>query len=83
MMNIDGKTFYNSSNGDRWQLIRHENPARLSVRHEPNEASGGQATETTAADFLMRNMATPQGEALREQLRSSGMMDFVSQHLNK
>jgi hypothetical protein len=40
--------FYKSSNGDRWYLLVDEMP----VRHEPNRASGAEASTTSVDEFL-------------------------------
>jgi hypothetical protein len=61
-------TFYASSNGDRWQLVRETEPACFVVRHEPNMASGGRPTDYPLDDFASQNSATPQGEALQTLL---------------
>ena len=58
---------YRSANGDRWALIGED--GRQLVRHEPNLASGGQATETSVDDFLKRTGASPENLELRELLR--------------
>jgi hypothetical protein len=60
--------FYRSSNGDRWQLIRDTASGRQVVRHEPNLASGGQVTETSADVFLDRTGTSPENLALRALL---------------
>lgn len=64
---------YRSSNGDLWQLIR-ENNRRL-VRHEPNLASGGRATEADVDTFLERTGESPESLALRELLNRLGNTD--------
>jgi hypothetical protein len=61
---------YRSSNGDRWQLVRTTNPARMLVRHIPNLSSGGQTTSTTVADFLITNGPGPEYAALRQLLEN-------------
>jgi hypothetical protein len=60
---------YRSSNGDRWRLVTNSSGRRL-VRHEPNPASGGQATETPVEDFLAVNGPGPEYGALRRMLAS-------------
>ena len=62
---------YRSSNGDRWQLVRTENPTRLIVRHIANPSSGGQTTETSVADFLSTNGPGPEYSALRRLLENT------------
>jgi hypothetical protein len=61
-----------SSNGDRWQLLRDTASGRRVVRHEPNLASGGQATETGVEEFLDRTGSSPEDLALRELLKNPG-----------
>ena len=61
---------YQSSNGDRWQLVRSSDPARLLVRHIPNAPSGGHTTDTTVPDFLRINGPGPEYAALRQLLGS-------------
>jgi hypothetical protein len=67
-MPVTTTDFYRSSNGDRWQLIHDGPTGRYAVRHEPNLASGGQATETSVDEFLARSGSSPQHEALRAML---------------
>ena len=64
--------FYRSSNGDRWQLIRDTETGRRIVRHEPNLASGGRATETDLQEFLDRTGSSPENLALQELLEKLG-----------
>ena len=49
-MSIEVRTLYSSANGDRWCLIRDPGSGRVSVRHEPNAASGGRATDIGVAN---------------------------------
>ena len=58
---------YRSSNGDRWLLISDSSGQQL-VRHEPNPASGGPATETPVEVFLAVNGPGSEYEALRRML---------------
>lgn len=62
---------YRSSNGDRWQLVRTENPTSLIVRHIANPSSGGQTTETSVADFLSIDGPGPEFAALRRLLENT------------
>jgi hypothetical protein len=62
---------YASSNGDCWYLVRDADPERLSVRHQPNQASGGQPTVTGIDAFLAEGHG-PQHEALRRHLEQLG-----------
>jgi hypothetical protein len=44
-----------SPNGDCWFLLRKDaDPERLRVRHQPNRASGGQASLIEIEQFLIR-----------------------------
>ncbi len=72
---ITNTTFYSSSNGDRWQMLHDDETGIYQVRHEPNAASGGQATETPMPEFLSRSGATPQGAALQKLLEARGAID--------
>jgi len=62
---------YQSSNGDRWQLVGTADPTTMLVRHMPNPSSGGQTTDTTVADFLSTNGPGPEYAALRRLLESA------------
>jgi hypothetical protein len=62
------ETFYSSSNGDRWQLVNDEQSGQMLVRHEPNLASGGRASDVAVAEFLSRSGTSPQAIALQELL---------------
>lgn len=57
---------YRSSNGDRWLLVH--GVAGVSVRHEPNASSGGQATEADVESFLLHMEGTPQAEAVHRAM---------------
>jgi len=70
-MAVSTTEIYRSSNGDRWQLVRMSDPARLLVRHIPNPSSGGQTTDTTVADFLSTNGPGPEYAALRRLLSAA------------
>jgi hypothetical protein len=58
------RLLYSSENGDRWLLVRGSEPERVFVRHEPNAASGGQATELNIAEFLIRGVYGPEHREL-------------------
>jgi hypothetical protein len=58
------RLLYSSENGDRWLLVRGSEPERVLVRHEPNAASGGQATELNIAEFLIRGVYGPEHREL-------------------
>jgi hypothetical protein len=59
------RVIYRSANGDRWLLIGGPNLAMAMVRHEPNQASGGRATEMTVGEFLSVDGPGPEFAALR------------------
>jgi hypothetical protein len=48
------RELYSSPNRDRWFLVRDTRLGRVFVRHEPNTASGGKATEVGIGEFLSR-----------------------------
>ncbi len=54
------RVLYSSENGDRWLLVREEDPVRVFVRHEPNAASGGITAELEIAEFLIRRVYGPE-----------------------
>lgn len=58
------RLLYRSSNGDCWQLVRDDGSDRVFVRHEPNVASGGRASEIEIAAFLTRGGHAPEQRAL-------------------
>jgi len=47
------RNLYQSSNGDRWSLVRDLGSGRVFIRHEPNLSSGGQTSKTALGDFLV------------------------------
>jgi hypothetical protein len=51
------RNLYQSSNGDRWSLVRDLDSGRMFIRHEPNLSSGGQTSETALGDFLVLHSA--------------------------
>jgi hypothetical protein len=61
---VQARELYASANGDRWLLARDPGTGRVFVRHEPNLASGGRATELRIADFLARDAGGPEHQAL-------------------
>jgi hypothetical protein len=65
------KVLYNAPNGDRWILCR-DAAAKLVVSHQPNEASGGQASETAVDIFLSLRGHGPEYQALRDALADLG-----------
>jgi hypothetical protein len=60
------RDLYKSANGDRWSLVLDDAVGRPQVLHEPNRASGGQASRIEIGDFLIRDADGPQhAELLR------------------
>ena len=62
--------FYRSSNGDQWYLIREPDSDQMSVRHQPNGASGGQSSIVELSEFLSEGHG-PQHEALLHLLNTT------------
>jgi hypothetical protein len=62
--------FYRSSNGDQWYLIQESNSDQMSVRHQPNRASGGQSSIVELSEFLSEGHG-PQHEALLQLLNTT------------
>jgi hypothetical protein len=60
---------YRSPNGDRWTLVR--NGSAAIVRHQPNPASGGRASDMDAEAFLATPGNGPEKQALRRMLRDT------------
>lgn len=54
------RELYRSANGDRWSLVLDDAVGRPQVLHEPNRASGGQASRLEIGDFLIRDAHGPQ-----------------------
>ena len=67
-MALPAENIYRSSNGDRWILIRDLSTGRVTVRHEPNPASGGRVTDTDVEEFLGVDGPGPEFAALRQIL---------------
>jgi hypothetical protein len=55
--------FYTSSSGDQWLLNNQDDV--LSVRHQPNQASGGRGQLYELGAFLMLEQHSAQNQALR------------------
>ena len=55
--------FYARTSGDQWLLNNHDNV--LSVRHQPNQASGGRGQLYELGAFLMLEQHSAQNQALR------------------
>ncbi len=67
-MPISAIDIYRSSNGDRWQMLRDTETGNVTVRHTPNRASGGKATEMSVDEFLSIDGPGPEYAALRRLL---------------
>ena len=65
------RVLHSSDNGDRWLLVGEARPERVSVRHEPDSASGARTSDLDVGDFLMRCGSGPQHA---EPLRSIGTL---------
>jgi len=61
----DMKELYRSSNGDRWWLARDRDSGRVFVRHEPNLASGGRASDIEIDAFLNAGRGPEQQALMR------------------
>jgi hypothetical protein len=48
------RELYGSPNGDRWDLVREPGSEQVLVRHRPNAAPGGRASEIEVGEFLAR-----------------------------
>jgi hypothetical protein len=62
-MRLSKRHLYSSSNGDQWCLVRDPN-GRVSILHEPNAASGGQASDIDIGTFLMGGGRGPEHQEL-------------------
>jgi hypothetical protein len=58
------RQLYQSSNGDRWLLVRDPATSRVYVRHEANLPSGGQVTDAEIGEFLSRGGTGPEEQEL-------------------
>ena len=65
------KDLYCSPNGDRWTLCR-DSAGKLVVCHQPNEESGGHASEAAVDVFLSLGGHGPEYQALRDVLADLG-----------
>ena len=63
-MSAEARELYRSANGDRWSLVRDPGSGRVFVRHEPNAASGGRASDIGVGDFLVRGGHGPEHQEL-------------------
>jgi hypothetical protein len=57
------REIHRSENGDRWFLCRDDD-SRVFVLHQANVPSGGAATKIEIGDFLGRDRAGPEHQAL-------------------
>jgi hypothetical protein len=58
------RQLYQSSNGDRWYLVRDSATGQARVRHVPNAPSGGRTSDIEIAAFLARPSRSPEQQAL-------------------
>lgn len=63
------RVFYTGENGDRWILVS-ETDDIVSVRHEPNERSGGDIHSFDIGAFLIEEPHSAQNQALRAMISS-------------
>jgi hypothetical protein len=63
-MSVKTRGLYSSPNGDRWLLCYDPATDRVFVRHEPNEPSGGHASEIHIGTFLTRGPLNPEHHVL-------------------
>ena len=66
------KTFYESSNGDRWLIARDPETDRVVVQHQANPPSGANLTEIEVDRFLAADAGGPEHRALRELVSGKG-----------
>jgi hypothetical protein len=64
-MDRGSRALYRSPSGDTWHLIRDAGSGRVLVRHQPNMASGGQASDIEIVDFLKSGRGPEHQELLR------------------
>ena len=64
-MPYEMKTFYESSNGDRWLIARDPETDCVFVRHQANTPSGGTVNEIEVSRFLAADAQGPEHQALR------------------
>ena len=63
-MTGDRRLLYASGNGDRWWLVRGDDPGDVAVLHEPNGPSGGQSSMIAIGAFLKAGAGGPEHHAL-------------------
>jgi hypothetical protein len=61
---LETRELYRGAKGDRWCLVRDPTPGRVFVRHEPNAASGGRASNIGVGDLLVRGGHGPEHQEL-------------------
>jgi hypothetical protein len=72
------KTFYTSSNGDRWSLIRDQTPGAVAIRHVANPSSGGNAVQIDIDIFLSNGADGPEHQAFRHLLEKSNATILIA-----
>jgi hypothetical protein len=72
-MTLLARELYHSANGDRWSLVREQGRDHVSVRHEPNLASGGTVSIMDLSHFLGQPGQGPQHQALLRLI--AGLVD--------
>jgi hypothetical protein len=77
MNSVGQKEIYASPNGDRWVLMQ-DDEGKLVVRHQPNRASGGIASEIPVDVFLARGGQGPEHQALSAALAGLSTNDAHS-----
>lgn len=73
-MSLSSRPLYSSPNGDHWLLVHETDNGRLSIRHEPNQASGGRISHIDLGAFLSQSPQGPQHHALLRLIAS--LVDF-------
>jgi hypothetical protein len=68
---LQERTLYASENGDRWSLVRETDSGRVLVRHQPNLASGGRASEMEVGAFLVQGGMGPEKQELLRLIGSA------------
>jgi hypothetical protein len=62
---LPSTTLYRTENGDIWTLVHDLETGRTTVRHQPNLASGGYASEVGLDAFLTSSGDSPEQVAAR------------------
>ncbi len=64
-MTYQKRELYRSApNDDRWSLVREDASQRIFIEHEPNQSSGGRASQIEIEDFLAHGPRGPEHQAL-------------------